>query len=106
MVWSVSFSRKGRLARAGSWDNRHSNFFLSGIRRKPLRTWRPRNDKRSAAAVARRRRLAAASMRLAVVDPPSLTRGLFPLGGLVRLAPRFIHLEDPFAGAVQVTSIR
>ena len=39
-------------------------------------------------------------------DPPPWTSVLPPLGGLLRLAPRFIHLDAPFVGAVQATPIR
>ena len=38
-------------------------------------------------------------------DPPLWTSVLPPLDGLLRLAPRFIHLDDPFVGAVQMTPI-
>src|SRR5208283_5506148 len=38
--------------------------------------------------------------------PPPWISVVLPLGGLVRLAPRYIYLDDPFAGAVKMSLIR
>ena len=48
---------------------------------------------------------AALTSRLQSIPTPSVSL-LPPLGGFLRLAPRLIELDDPFAGAVQVIPVR